>query len=32
MQAWLLDKYGKKQPLRLAEVAEPALAADDVLV
>ena len=32
MQAWLLDNYGKKQPLRLAEVAEPALAADDVLV
>lgn len=32
MQAWLLDKYGKKQPLRLAQVAEPVLAADDVLV
>lgn len=32
MQAWLLDKYGKTQRLRLAEVAEPVLADDEVLV
>lgn len=32
MQAYLLEAYGKQQQLRLARVAEPVLADDDVLV
>lgn len=32
MQAYLLEAYGKQQQLRLAEVAEPVLADDEVLV
>ena len=32
MQAYLLDAYGKQQQLRLAQVAEPVLADDEVLV
>lgn len=32
MQAYLLEAYGKQQQLRLAQVAEPVLADDEVLV
>ena len=32
MKAFIADRYGKKESLRLAEVPEPALREDDVLV
>lgn len=32
MKAFVVDKYKKKEPLRLADVAEPTMGADDVLV
>lgn len=32
MKAWILDRYGKRNQLRLAEVATPAMRETDVLV
>lgn len=32
MKAFILDRYGKKAPLRLGEASEPALQDDDILV